>query len=132
MGLQLNVLFSGGKRVDVEVGGFTLPTDQLPSDGGEGAAPPPFFLFLGSIAACAGFYALRFCQGRDLPTAGLGLTMDWEPDATHQVPARAVLHLRVPEGFPDRYRDGIVKAMAACAVKKHIETAPEFRIEIEV
>jgi putative redox protein len=132
MGLQLNVQFPGGKRVDVEVGGFTFPTDQLPSDGGEGAAPPPFLLFLGSIAACAGFYALRFCQGRDLPTRGLGLTMDWESDVGHQSPARAVLRLRLPEEFPDRYRDGIVNAMATCAVKKNIDNPPEFRFEIEV
>ena len=77
MGLQLNVLFPGGKRVDVEVGGFTIPTDQLVADGGDGSAPPPFFLFLGSIATCAGIYALIFGQRRELATQGLGLTMDW-------------------------------------------------------
>ena len=80
MGLELNVRFPGGKRVDVEVGGFTIPTDQLPRDGGEASAPPPFYLFLGSIATCAGIYALGFCQSRNLSTEGLALSMDWDWD----------------------------------------------------
>jgi putative redox protein len=131
MGLQLNVLFPGGKRVDVEVGGFTIPTDQLVLDGGEASAPPPFFLFLGSIATCAGIYALGFCHGRELSTQGLGLTMDWDWDPQRPGPASVVLRLRLPEDFPDRYRAGILKAMKLCAVKKNIEVPPDFRIEIE-
>jgi ribosomal protein S12 methylthiotransferase accessory factor len=131
MGTQLNVLFPGGKRVDVDVGGFTIPTDQLVRDGGEASAPPPFFLFLASIATCAGIYALGFCQSRDLSTQGLGLTMDWDWDPKGPSPARATLRLRLPEGFPERYRDGIVNAMELCAVKKNIDTPPEFRIEVD-
>jgi ribosomal protein S12 methylthiotransferase accessory factor len=131
MGLELNVHFPGGKRVDVEVGGFTIPTDQLPRDGGEASAPPPFYLFLGSIATCAGIYALGFCQSRNLSTEGLALSMDWDWDAKRPGPAKALLRLRLPQGFPEHYRDGIVKAMELCAVKKNIETPPEFRIEVE-
>ena len=100
MGLQLNVLFPGGKRVDVEVGGFTIPTDQLVTDGGDGSAPPPFFLFLGSIATCAGIYALSFCQRRELSTQGLGLTMDWDWDPKRPGPASAILRLRLPARPP--------------------------------
>jgi ribosomal protein S12 methylthiotransferase accessory factor len=131
LALQLNVQFPGGKRVDVDVGGFVIPTDQLVSDGGEASAPPPFFLFLGSIATCAGVYAINFCQGRDLSTQGIGLTMDWDWEPGRLRPASAVLRLRLPEGFPARYRDGIVRAMDLCAVKKNIETPPDFRIEVE-
>jgi ribosomal protein S12 methylthiotransferase accessory factor len=131
MGLELNVRFPGGKRVDVEVGGFTIPTDQLPRDGGDASSPPPFYLFLGSIATCAGIYALGFCQSRNLSTEGLALSMDWDWDAKRPGPAKALLRLRLPQGFPEHYRDGIVKAMELCAVKKNIETPPEFRIEVE-
>ena len=131
MGLELNVRFPGGKRVDVEVGGFVIPTDQLPRDGGEASAPPPFYLFLGSIATCAGIYALGFCQSRNLSTEGLALSMDWDWDPKRPGPAKALLRLRLPQGFPEHYRDGIVKAMELCAVKKNIETPPEFRIEVE-
>ncbi len=39
MGLQLNVRFPGGKRIDV--GGFSISTNQLVRDGGEASVQPP-------------------------------------------------------------------------------------------
>ena len=76
MSERYEVLFPGGKRVDVRVGDFVIQTDQSLKRGGEASAPEPFDLFLSSMAACAGIFALNFCTSRDLPTAGLGLSMD--------------------------------------------------------
>ena len=128
---RLEVQFPGGKRVDVKVGGFVIPTDQSARDGGDESAPTPFCLFLASLAACAGYYALSFCQGRNLSTEGLGLTLDWESEKKRQGPARAVLRLSLPEGFPVRYRHGILKAVGACAVKKQLEQPPEWHLEVD-
>jgi len=127
---QLIVEFPGGKRVDVAVGGFTVKTDQLPQHGGAGSAPQPFLLFLASIASCSGIYALNFCHSRDISADGLGLSMDWEHDGKNLADAVVRLHLTLPPGFPERYRDGIVKAMSLCAVKKHIIDAPRFEVEV--
>ena len=49
----MKVSFPGGKRVDVDLGGFTLRTDQPRDAGGEGTAADPFSLFLASLAAWA-------------------------------------------------------------------------------
>jgi ribosomal protein S12 methylthiotransferase accessory factor len=127
---QLIVTFPAGKRVDVRVGDFDIPTDQSVKLGGEASAPTPFALFLASMAACSGIYALDFCQTRNISTEGLGLSMDWEQDAKAPAIAAARLSLRLPEGFPAQYRESIVKAMDLCAVKKHIMTPPRFEIEI--
>jgi len=75
MSERLEVSFPGGKRVDVRIRDFEIATDQPVKSGGEASAPQPFDLFLASMAACAGFYALNFCQSRTIPTAGLGLSM---------------------------------------------------------
>jgi ribosomal protein S12 methylthiotransferase accessory factor len=56
--------------------------------------------------------------------------MDWEHDGKDPANAVARLHLRLPAGFPERYRDGIVKSMSLCAVKKHIVDAPRFEVRI--
>jgi len=129
MSERLEVLFPGGKRIDVQVGGFVINTDQAVKAGGEASAPEPFALFLASMAACAGIYALNFCASRNLPTEGLGLSMDWTRDP--QAAARACLRLRLPAGFPEQYRESIVRAMDLCAVKKSILNPPEFEILIE-
>jgi ribosomal protein S12 methylthiotransferase accessory factor len=128
---HLEVTFPGGKRVDVQFGGFRVATDQSENNGGEASAPAPFDLFLASIAACSGIYALNFCQTRDIPTQGLGLSLSWESGGKDGSGASATLRLRLPEGFPDRYRDGIVRSMDLCAVKKAILHPPGFAVEVE-
>ena len=76
--MSMEIRFPGGVAVEAIHAGMTIRTDQPVKAGGEGTAPSPFDLFLASIGTCAGYYALRFCQERDLSTEGLGLTMDWE------------------------------------------------------
>jgi ribosomal protein S12 methylthiotransferase accessory factor len=127
---RVDVQFPGGKRVDVRIRELAIHTDQSLKAGGKASAPEPFDLFLASMAACAGVYALNFCQSRDLSSDGLELTMDWEKPEQQTAGARVRYRLRLPAGFPDKYRAGILKAMDLCAVKKHIQNPPEFSAEI--
>jgi ribosomal protein S12 methylthiotransferase accessory factor len=131
MAQSLEVLFPGGKHIDVKVGDHVVKTDQSVKLGGEGSAPEPFNLFLASMAACAGIYALNFCETRKLPTDGLGLSMDWSRDPEPPKQAVATLRLTLPEGFPERYRESILRAMDLCAVKKNIVSPPRFEMRIE-
>ena len=130
MSERLEVLFSGGKRVDIQVGGFTIATDQPVKVGGDASAPQPFSLFLASMAGCAGIYALNFCQSREISAQGMTLSMLWERESTQPIQAKVRFQLKLPDGFPDKYRDSIVRAMDLCAVKKHIENPPEFITEV--
>jgi ribosomal protein S12 methylthiotransferase accessory factor len=130
MAEQIRVSFPGGQRVDARLGEFHIATDQPREHGGDGSAPAPFDLFLASIATCAGIFALKFCQARGLSTAGMALTMDWQGHKTDPSQGRAVLSLNLPEGFPDKYRDGIVRAMDLCAVKRTIQDAPGFETRL--
>ena len=126
----IEVQFPGGKRVDARVGDFLIRTDQSVKGGGEASAPEPFDLFLASLATCAGIFALGFCQSRDLPTGGLGLRMVCERDDTRRMIRLVRFQLDLPQGFPEKYRAGIVRAMELCAVKRHMTEAPEFAFEL--
>ncbi len=124
----MTVSFPGGKRVDAEYGGFTIRTDQSPGAGGEGAAPAPFDLFLASIATCAGIYVKGYCDARGIATSGLSMQMHVERDeAKHRV-ARLVMEIRLPDGFPEKHREAVVRAADQCAVKKHISDPPKIEI----
>jgi len=127
---RLEVSFPAGKRVHVRIGDFEIATDQSVALGGEASAPSPFDLFLASIAACAGVYALNFCQTRQLATAGLAVSLAWQKDESHPSGVWARLLIRLPEGFPPKYREGIVRAMDLCAVKKRLQDPPRFSTEI--
>jgi ribosomal protein S12 methylthiotransferase accessory factor len=90
----IQVSFPGGKRVDAQVGAFTIRTDQPTEGGGEGSAPAPYDLFLASLATCAGIYVLGFCQARGIPTDGLALTQRHELDPDTHLPTRSTCAYR--------------------------------------
>lgn len=124
MDLEARVTFPGGLRVDAEIQGRLIPTDQPPSAGGTGSAPEPFALFAASLGTCAGFYVLRFCQARGLPTAGLAVRQRLRFEDARLAEVELVVEL--PEDFPEKYRDALVRAAEGCKVKKAIEAQPRF------
>ena len=125
---QIEVSFPGGKKVDAKVGNFFVHTDQSVANGGEETAPEPFQFFLASIATCAGIYALEFCRAREISSDGMALTMSYEWDEKKQGIEKLHIDLKVPSGFPDRYKKAVARVMDLCSVKKHIVHPPEFII----
>jgi uncharacterized OsmC-like protein len=127
----IEVFFPGGKQVAAKVGDFLIHTDQSEKYGGGGSAPEPFDLFLASIAACAGIFALNFCQMRNIDTTQLRVLMECEKDPVKKMYSRFRLRLSLPPEFPEKYRGGITKAVELCTVKRHIFDAPEFEVVID-
>jgi ribosomal protein S12 methylthiotransferase accessory factor len=128
----MKVSFPGGKRVDAAYKGFTIRTDQSPRAGGEGSAPQPFDLFLASIATCAGIYVKGYCDARGIATETLALEMDVVHDPERERVGRLVLRIILPEGFPEKHREAVVRAANLCSVKKHIFDPPAFEISTTV
>lgn len=125
---MIEISFPGGKRVDAKINGHTVATDQPSNMGGESSAPAPFDLFLSSIATCAGIYALSFCQNKDISTEGMALTMKIEDVSAIGMIGKMIIDLKLPEGFPEKYKNAITRAMGLCSVKKHMFEPPEFEI----
>lgn len=126
----IEIAFPGGVKVDVSYKGHRTRTDQPSSAGGENTAPSPFDLFLSSIAGCMGFYALRFCQERNIPTEGLALTVEPVKSEDGKRIQRLNADLVLPPEFPEKYRDAITRAIDHCSVKKHILEPPEFALNL--
>jgi ribosomal protein S12 methylthiotransferase accessory factor len=122
--MELKITFSGGKKVNAELRGRTIATDQPPDAGGEGSAPEPFALFAASIGTCAGLYALAFCESRDIETRGLAIRQHMRFDDKHRLTA-VELDIDLPPGFPEKYRESLIRAADGCAVKKAIQAQPE-------
>jgi putative redox protein len=130
MGTEIEVSFPGNLRVEARLGEFVIATDQPQKAGGENSAPTPFDLFGASIATCAGYFAVKFCRTRNLDTAGMKLTMGYEWDKEQKRYPKMTLRLRLPENFPEKYKEAILRAMDQCAVKEHIQRPPEFCLEV--
>ena len=126
----VTISFPGGVAVDATYKGHSIHTDQPMADGGNDSAMSPFDLLFASIATCMGFYALRFCQQRSIPTVGLGLTLEPVRDEDNKRVAIVRVSLDLPAGFPEKYRAAIERAVDHCAVKKHILEPPRFELHV--
>jgi ribosomal protein S12 methylthiotransferase accessory factor len=129
--MDMKITFPGNRKVAAEFDGRTLMTDQPVEAGGDGSAPAPFDLFLASLGTCAGIFVLSFCKKRDIPTEGLEITQhaEWD-EAAHRV-SKVSLKIRLPKGFPEKYRDSVVSTANLCTVKKHLAAPPAFEITTE-
>lgn len=124
----MEIRFPGNLQVDAVQNGFSIRTDQPVGLGGGGSAPSPFDLFLASIGTCAGFYALRFCQQRNLPTDGLALSLSTERDPSGKRVMKIRIEIALPTGFAEKYREAILRAVDQCTVKRHLVEPPEFEV----
>ncbi len=126
--MEMVIDFPGGARVDAHFGPFTVPTDQPPSGGGRSSAPTPFLTFLSTIGTCAGIYVLGFCRQRGIPTEGIRLIQRMGADPMTGMVTDIDVTIELPEDFPTKYTDAVVRAADQCAVKKHFEHPPVIRV----
>ena len=129
--ISISITFPGGARGDASFKGFVVQTDQPVYAGGEGSAPTPFATFLASIGACAGIYVLGFLRQRGLPTDGVRIVQRMHSNPMTGMVSQIDLQIDVPEGFPEKYKDALVRSAELCAVKKHFEHVPEFHVTTE-
>jgi ribosomal protein S12 methylthiotransferase accessory factor len=126
--MELMIDFPGGARVDAHFGPYTVKTDQPPVGGGTGSAPTPFAVFLSSIGTCAGIYVLGFCQQRSLSTDGIRIIQRVHSDPSSGMVSKIDLEIQIPPTFPEKYLPSLVRSAELCAVKKHLESPPQFEI----
>jgi len=120
--MEMTIRFPDGDRVDASWGDLTVTTHQ------DGTAPAPFELFLASIGTCTGIYVSRFLRQRGLPVADVELrqSVSWDPGSRRL--DRIAIEIELPPGFPEPYRDAVVRAAQLCAVKKTLENPPPIEV----
>jgi ribosomal protein S12 methylthiotransferase accessory factor len=123
--MTMHIAFPGGTEINAAYKGFVIHTH-----GGGSSAPTPFDLFLTALGSCAGYYALAFCRERALPTAGLALSLDFEPADDGKRLAGVRIAVELPGAFPAKYRAALLRAIDTCAVKRALEAPPHFESTI--
>ena len=126
--MNMEITFPGGARVDATFGDFVVKTDQPRQAGGDNSAPTPFALFLASIGTCAGIYISGFCRQRNIPTDDIRVRQSLQLDPLTRMVEQVNLDIHLPPGFPEQYTSALIRSAELCAVKKHMESPPEFRI----
>lgn len=127
--MQVNVRFLDNLRLEANFDDFSVITDQPIRYKGDGTAPGPFDYFLASSALCAAYFVKVYCVARDIPTEDIRLSQNNIVDPENRYNQIFNIQIELPESISEKDREGILKAMDRCTVKKVIQTGPQFKIE---
>ncbi|WP_320176026.1 OsmC family protein [Maridesulfovibrio sp.] len=130
MNNEIKIEFGSGKKLSAVSDDYCIDVDMPVNEGGEGSAPEPTHLFLASLATCAAHYARKFCEARSLPMEGLGLKVRYQYNEEGDQIAKFTYELSIPEGFPEKYKAALLRALDLCPIKKLLMSPPSFQLEI--
>jgi ribosomal protein S12 methylthiotransferase accessory factor len=123
------VFFEEGAKVNARMGKHIIKTDQKVHGGGEDSAPAPFDYFLASLATCAGIYVKVFCDKRGIDSSRIRIMQKHRKDPDRRKLIGIDLEIILPDDFPEKYRDAVIKAADRCAVKRVLKDPPEIRLQ---
>ncbi len=125
---MMEITFEGGKVVTAHSHGHIIRTDQPLDSGGGNTAPAPYDLFLASIGTCAGIYVKSFCDNRGIPAEDIKIIQSYEWNKETGLPTNIKLDIKLPVGFPEKYKASLIHVADLCKVKKTIANPPIFEI----
>lgn len=127
--MEIKVNFLDNLRLEAKFDDFTVITDQPIRYKGDGSAPSPFDYFLASSALCAAYFARVYCLSHNIPTENIRLSQNNIVDPENRYNQIFQIQVELPESISDKDRQGILRSIDRCTVKKVVQTGPEFKIE---
>lgn len=126
--MEFTVSFEGKKKIVAQLGEHRIVTDQPLMSGGDNEAPSPFLLFLASLGTCAGIYVKSFCDQREISSEGITLTQKNSFNPITHLVEEVEIEINLPESFPEKYKEAVIKAAEQCTVKKHLHNPPAMKV----
>ena len=121
--MRVDVVFDSDGHYAIEYKGGTIAP-------GPGPLPAPPVLFLGSLGACAGIFAVDYLRTRGLPFTGLKVTAE----ADHAEGPRRLADIQVgvslPAAVEERHLAALRRAVDLCTLKNTLTHPPAITTEV--
>ncbi|MBO9489878.1 OsmC domain/YcaO domain-containing protein [Endozoicomonas sp. G2_1] len=127
--MEIKVNFLENLKVEAKFDDFTVVADQPIRYKGDGSAPSPFDYFLASSALCAAYFVRVYCLSRNIPTENIRLSQNNIVDPENRYNQIFQIQVELPESISEKDRQGILRSIDRCTVKKVIQTGPEFKVD---
>ncbi len=127
--MEIKVNFLDKLRLEAKFDDFTVIADQPIRYKGDGSAPGPFDYFLASSALCAAYFVKLYCDTRNIPTEHIRLSQNNIVDPENRYQQTFKIQVELPPDISEKDRQGILRSIERCTVKKVVQTGPEFIIE---
>ena len=127
--MEIKVNFLDKLRLEAKFDDFTVIADQSIRYKGDGSAPGPFDYFLASSALCAAYFVKLYCSTRNISTENIRLSQNNIVDPENRYKQIFKIQVELPEDISAHDRQGILRSIERCTVKKVVQAGPEFVIE---
>lgn len=127
--MEIKVNFLDKLRLEAKFDDFTVIADQPIRYKGDGSAPGPFDYFLASSALCAAYFVKLYCNTRNIPTENIRLSQNNIVDPENRYAQIFKIQVELPADISAKDREGILRSIDRCTVKKVVQAGPEFIIE---
>ena len=127
--MEIKVNFLDKLRLEARFDDFTVVADQPIRYKGDGSAPGPFDYFLASSALCAAYFVKLYCLTRNIPTENIRLSQNNIVDPQDRYQQIFKIQVELPSDISAKDRQGILRSIERCTVKKVVQAGPEFVIE---
>ena len=128
--MEIKVNFLDKLRLEAKFDDFTVIADQPIRYKGDGSAPGPFDYFLASSALCAAYFVKLYCETRNISTENIRLSHNNIVDPENRYKQIFKIQVELPGDISAIDRQGILRSIERCSVKKVVQAGPEFVIEM--
>ena len=127
--MEIKVNFLDKLRLEAKFDDFTVIADQPIRYKGDGSAPGPFDYFLASSALCAAYFVKLYCVTRNIPTENIHLSQNNIVDPENRYQQIFKIQVELPSDITEKDRQGILRSIERCTVKKVVQAGPDFIIK---
>ncbi|MBI3594118.1 MAG: OsmC family protein [Nitrospirae bacterium] len=127
------MVISPGEGVELEIRyrNHSVIVDQPLDAGGKNRGMTPVELFVGSLGACIGYYAVRFCLRHQLKTEGLQVSIGWAFEETPHRIGSITVQVSLPKDWNTDLNQRFQKVLEGCPVHQSIKFEPKILIALK-
>lgn len=128
--MRLTVTHLENQEFKINIRGHELMSAKPRQDQDYQPSPPE--LFISSLAACVGVYAVGFLARHNLRTDGLIIDADFEIKKENNLSwiDGIKIKLTLPSEIDEKYKNALMKVVDSCTVHETVRRNPEIKIEI--
>ena len=119
-------------KVNIQARSHSVICDQPSDNGGEDAGMTPPELMLGSLGACAEYYAVQYLRTRKLDDHDVEVTVTAEKLMQPARLGNFRIHVTCPTALSAEQTEGLRRSVQHCLIHNTLLSAPSVEIELAV
>lgn len=128
---ELTIKHKGGWEFVTQARGYTITIDVPKDKGGKDKGMTPVELFISSLGACTGMYAIGYCERQSIPYDNMEIKLSWEKADKPARVSKVIIDVKMPKPIPKENIKPLLNAIECCLIRNTIVGSPEIQVNIK-